>query len=52
MFFDELLSVDNPVVKIEGPTGGIKINVDGDLSISGSDFDVNIKQDEQSGGIS
>ena len=48
-FFDGLLSVDNPMVKIEGPTGGIKIDVDGDLSISGSDFDVSIKRDEQSG---
>ena len=48
-FFDGLLSVDNPVVKIKGPTGGTKIDVDGDLSISGSGFDVSIKRDEQSG---
>ena len=48
-FFDGLLSVHNPKVIMRGPTGGIKINVDGDLSISGSDFDVSIKRDDQSG---
>ena len=48
-FFDGFLSIDNPMVKIKGPTGGIKFNVDGDLSISGSDFDVSITRDEQSG---
>ena len=43
-FFDGLLSVNNPKLKIKGPTGGIKIDVDGDLSISGSGFDVSIEQ--------
>ena len=33
-FFDGLLNVDNPYVNIIGPTGGIKIDVDGQLSIS------------------
>ena len=48
-FFDGLLSVDNPMIKVVGPTGRIKIDVDGDLNISGSDFNVSIDRDEQSG---
>ena len=48
-FFDGLLSVDNPMVKVEGPTGGIKIDIHGHLSISRSDFNVSIDRDEQSG---
>ena len=48
-FLDGFLRVDNPMVKVEGPTGGIKIDIDGDLSISGTDFDVSIKRDEESG---
>jgi hypothetical protein len=48
-FFDGLMSVDYPKVKAEGPTGGINIDIDGDLSISGSHFNVSIERDEQSG---
>ena len=47
--FDGLLSIHNLMVKIKGPTGGIKVDVDGDLSISGHGFDVSIKRDQRSG---
>ena len=48
-FFDGFLTIDNPSVVIEASSQGITIDVDGDLSISGSDFDVSIKRDEESG---
>ena len=48
-FFDGFLRVDNPMVVIEASSQGLSIDVDGDLSISGSDFEVSIKQDEESG---
>lgn len=48
-FFDGFLTVSNPVVVIELSTQRMKLDVDGDLSISGSDFDVSIERDEESG---
>ena len=48
-FFDGFLTVENPMVIIEGSHQGVKLDVDGDLSISGSGFDVTIERDEESG---
>ena len=48
-FFDGFLRVDNPTIVVEGSDQGVSIDVDGDLSISGSDFDVSITRDEESG---
>ena len=48
-FFDGFLRVDNPGVVIEGSSQGVTIDIDGDLSISGSGFDVSITLDEDSG---
>ena len=48
-FFDGFLTVDNPMLVVEVSTQGVTIDVDGDLSISGSNFDVNIERDEASG---
>ena len=48
-FFDGFLTVDNPMVLLEASSQGLNIDVDGDLSISGSDFDVSIERDEESG---
>ena len=48
-FFDGLLTVTNPMVYIEGPTGGVKVAVNGDLSISGSGFAVSVTRDDQTG---
>ena len=48
-FFDGFLTVDNPAIIIEVSTQGVTIDVGGDLSISGSDFDVSIQRDEESG---
>ena len=47
-FFDGFVSIDNPMVMIDGSSQGITIDVDGDLRISGSDFDVSIVRDEES----
>ena len=47
--FDGFLTVDNPQIVIEGSNQGVIIDINGDLSISGSDFDVSIKRDKKSG---
>ena len=46
--FNGFLTVTNLMVFVEGPDQGVKIAVDGDLSISGSGFSVSITQDAQS----
>ena len=48
-FFDGLLKVDDPYINIKGPTGGIMVDVDGQLSISRQHFNVSVKRDENSG---
>ena len=48
-FFDGFLTIENPVLFVIISTQGVKIDVDGDLSISGSGFDVKIALDEGSG---
>ena len=48
-FFDGLLTINDPMVVIVKSPQGIAIDVDGDLSISGSGFDVSLYRDEESG---
>ena len=48
-FFDGFITITNPMVNIEKSPQGITIDVDGDLSISGSGFNVDIYRDERSG---
>ena len=48
-FFDGFLTIENPAIFVIISTQGVKIDVDGDLSISGSGFDVSIALDEDSG---
>ena len=48
-FFDGFLTIDNPTIVVEASTQGVTVDVDGDLSISGSDFDASIERDEASG---
>ena len=48
-FFDGFLKIDNPMLSIEASNQGVNIDVGGDLTISGSDFDVSIERDEESG---
>ena len=47
-YFDGLLRVDNPMLTINASRQGVEIDIDGDLSISGSGFAVTIDRDEAS----
>ena len=48
-FFDGFLTIENLMIAIDASKQGVSIDVDGDLRISGSDFDASIERDEESG---